>query len=254
MTAPRALAVVPVPGFPQLDEPCELGPVVVETLRRAGLAPEAGDVLVIAHKVVSKAEGRVVALDGVSPGPEAVRLAAATDKDPRLVEVILSQTARVVRQARGALICENRLGLISANAAVDRSNAGLERAVLLPENPDASARALGGALRAAFGVRVPVLIADSHGRPWREGAVGVCIGLWGMDPFIDFRGRHDLYGYEMQSEVECAADELCAAATLVMGQAGEGVPLARVRGFPYKASETARGRDLLRPAERDLFR
>lgn len=254
MTPPAALEIHPVPGFPQLDAPCALGPLVAGVLARAGLTPRQGDLLVVAHKIVSKAEGHVVALATVTPSPNALALAEATGKDPRLVEVILSQSVRVVRQVRGVLICENHLGLICANAGVDRSNAGPERAVMLPKDPDASARALGAALRQAFGIQVPVLIADTHGRPWREGAVGLCIGLWGMDPFTDYRGRQDLYGYEMQSEIECAADELCAAATLVMGQAQEGVPLALVRGFRASALPSASGRALLRPAERDLFR
>ncbi len=249
-----SLAITPMAGFPRLDGPADLGRVLIDCLRDNAITPRAADVLVLAHKVVSKAEGRVIDLEKIAPSPRAQQLAAKTGKDPRMVEVILRESKRVVRAAGGVVITENRLGLICANAGVDRSNAGPHQAVLLPEDPDASARALRAALESAFGVAPPVLIADTHGRPWREGATGLCIGLSGIDPFHDYRGTHDLYDYEMQSEVECVADELCAAATLVMGQGDEGIPAALVRGLTLPLDEASSARQLLREPGRDLFR
>lgn len=248
------IAIAPVENFPLLTGPAELAPLVIRCLREEDVTLQDGDVLVVAHKVISKAEGRVVALADVKPSSRARELAARAAKDPRLVELILRESVRLVRAEGGVLICETRHGLICANAGVDRSNAGPDHAVLLPVDPDASARRLRTALQQAFGIELAVLVADSHGRPWREGAVGLCIGLAGLEPFRDYRGCRDLFAYEMRTEIECLADELCAAATLVMGQGEEGVPLALVRGFPWKTSTSASARDLLRPPERDLFR
>ena len=254
MSAPAKLELVPLCGFPLLEAPAELGELVDACLETNGLVLQDGDVLVLAHKIVSKAEGRVVALSSVTPSARAVALARQTGKEPELVEVILAESKRVVRQAHGVLICENVLGLLCANAGVDRSNAGDDHVVLLPKDPDASARALRRALHHRCGVDVAVLVADTHGRPWREGAVGLCMGMAGMAPFVDYRGRQDLYDYEMQTEVECVADELCAAATLVMGQGCEGIPLALVRGFVFSPEDKATSKLLLRDPARDLFR
>ena len=184
--------------------------LIVAALRERGPRPEDGDVLVVAQKIVSKAEGSVVDLRDVTPSAEAVRLAGLGGKDPRLVEVILRESKRVVRAQGGVLITEHRLGYISANAGVDHSNAGIgpEVVTLLPRDPDASARALREAVRAAFGVSVAVLVNDSHGRPHREGAVGVCIGAAGLEPLLSLVGRPDRYGYTMRTSVEAVADEL----------------------------------------------
>lgn len=254
MSSPRKMEIVPLADFPLVNGPCDLGALVVACLKQNQQALQQGDVLVVAHKVVSKAEGRIVYLNTVSPSAHALELAQLTGKEPALLEVILSQTRRIVRQSSGVILCENQLGIVCANAGVDRSNAGEDRAVLLPQDPDRSARALRQAVEEAFQVRAGVLVADSHGRPWREGAVGLCIGLSGIHPFIDYRGRRDLYRYQMQSEIECVADELCAAATLVMGQAQEGIPLALVRGAPVTLDEAATAAALLRDPARDLFR
>lgn len=253
---PTRLEALAVPGFPLISGPCDLGAVVVRVLRRAGLGfiPQRGDVLVLAHKVVSKAEGRVVPLKAVVPGPRAQALARAVGKDPRLVELVLREARRVVRAVPGVLIAEHRLGVICANAGVDRSNAGPGRVVLLPEDPDRSARRVRRAVIQAWGAQVGVLIADTHGRPWREGAVGLCLGVAGLAPLLDLRGEPDLFGVELASSVEGVADELCAAATLVMGQGGEGVPLVLIRGFCGRPDPQASSDQLLRPPERDLFR
>ena len=254
MTTPAKLEIIPLLGFPQLDKPCNLGELVAASLNENQLAPQQGDVLVVAHKIISKAEGAVVDLTTVTPSDKAIEMAEQTGKEPELVEVILSQSTKIVRQGHGVIICENLLGLICANAGVDRSNAGEDKVVLLPENPDQSANQLRQTLKSQFDVDVAVLVADTHGRPWREGAIGMCIGLSGADPFVDYRGRHDLYDYEMQTEVECVADELCAAATLLMGQGNEGIPLVLVKGAKLTLDHQATSDGLLRDPERDLFR
>jgi coenzyme F420-0:L-glutamate ligase/coenzyme F420-1:gamma-L-glutamate ligase len=249
-----------LPQFPEVGPGTDLPALIVRCLRAADLAPAGGDALVVAQKVVSKAEGSVVDLSAVQPGPEARRIADTIDKDPRLVEVVLRESARVVRAQRGVLITEHRLGFICANAGVDHSNVGLGPDVvsLLPRDPDASARAIREALRAAFDVSVAVLINDSHGRPHREGAVGVCIGAAGFDPVISLVGRPDLYGYSMRTSTEAVADEVAAAATLLQGQCAEGTPIVLVHGLalaaPAAGAEDAGAAPLRRDPERDLFR
>lgn len=250
------VALLTVPGFPEIGPGTDLPALIARTLRAADLAPAVGDALVIAQKVVSKAEGSVVDLTAVRPGPEALRLAEAIGKDPRLVEVVLRESTRVVRAQNGVLITEHRLGFISANAGVDHSNVGLGPDVvsLLPRDPDASARAIRDALRAAFGVSVAVVINDSHGRPHREGAVGVCIGAAGFEPVVSLVGRPDLYGYTMRTSSEAIADELAGAATLVQGQCAEATPVVLIRGLALPESSNAAAVRLLRDPARDLFR
>ncbi|HEV2282227.1 MAG TPA: coenzyme F420-0:L-glutamate ligase [bacterium] len=251
------VTLIAVPGFPEVGPGTDLPALIVRTLRSAELAPAAGDALVVAQKIVSKAEGSVVDLTAVHPGPEAVRIAQTIDKDPRLVEVVLRESVRVVRAQHGVLITEHRLGFISANAGVDHSNVGLGPDVvsLLPRDPDASARAIRDALRDAFDAAVAVLINDSHGRPHREGAVGVCIGAAGLDPVVSLVGRPDLYGYMLRTSSEAVADELAGAATLVQGQCAEAIPVVLIRGLALarSAEDTGAGR-LLRDPSRDLFR
>lgn len=246
-----------VPGFPEIGPGTDLPAVIVRSLRSADLVPAAGDALVVAQKVVSKAEGSVVDLTAVRPGPEAARIAEAIEKDPRLVEVVLRESTRVVRAHQGVLITEHRLGFICANAGVDHSNVGLGPDVvsLLPRDPDASARAIRDALRAAFDVPVAVLINDSHGRPHREGAVGVCIGAAGLEPVVSLVGRPDLYGYMLRTSTEAVADELAGAATLVQGQCAEALPVVLIRGLGLgEGPGDAGGAALLRDPARDLFR
>ncbi len=244
-----------IAGIPDIRPGTSLPDVLVAALRTAGLSPEAGDVLVVAQKIVSKAEGSVADLSRVEAGAEAQRLAAEAAKDPRLVEVILRESRRVVRVGAGVLITEHRLGFVCANAGVDHSNVGLGPDVvcLLPRDPDASARAIRDALRAAFGVPVAVVINDSHGRPHREGAVGVCIGAVGLEPLVALVGRADLYGYTLRTSAEAVADELAAAATLLQGQCDEGTPAVLIRGIRTREGEGEASR-LLRDPSRDLFR
>jgi coenzyme F420-0:L-glutamate ligase / coenzyme F420-1:gamma-L-glutamate ligase len=249
-----------VPHFPEVGPGTDLPALIVRTLRAADLTPGSGDALVVAQKIVSKAEGSVVDLTAVQPGAEALRIGAAIEKDPRLVEVVLRESTRVVRAQRGVLITEHRLGFICANAGVDHSNVGLGPDVvsLLPRDPDASARAIREALRAGFDISVAVLINDSHGRPHREGAVGVCIGAAGFEPVVSLVGRPDLYGYTMRTSTEAIADEVAAAATLLQGQCAEGTPVVLVQGLALSApaanAEDAGAGPLRRDPARDLFR
>jgi len=251
----RSATLIALEGIPDVRPGSSLPALLVDAFNASRLRPAAGDVLVVAQKVVSKAEGSVVDLAEVSPGEEARRLARSTGKDPRLVEVILRESRQVVRVHAEVLITEHRLGLICANAGVDHSNVGLgpEVVCLLPRDPDASARAIGGALGAAFQTRIGVIINDSHGRPHREGAVGICIGADGLEPLVSLVGRPDRYGYTLRTSVEAVADELAAAATLLQGQCDEGTPAVLIRGVPV-AEGAGGAAKLLRDPAHDLFR
>jgi coenzyme F420-0:L-glutamate ligase/coenzyme F420-1:gamma-L-glutamate ligase len=241
------LALLPVVGLPEVRPGDDLAELVLGAARL-----EAGDILVVTHKVVSKAEGRLVPLDSVEPSDLARRFAARWGKDPRQVELVLRESEAVVRMERGVIISRTRQGLVCANAGVDVSNVGGgEVACLLPLDPDASARRLGEALAARLGFAVPVLITDSFGRPWRTGIVNVAIGVWGMEPLTDYRGQRDPQGYLLSASLMGTADALAAAAELVMGKVG-GVPAVQVRGFPYRPGPGG-ARALLRPPEENLF-
>jgi coenzyme F420-0:L-glutamate ligase/coenzyme F420-1:gamma-L-glutamate ligase len=248
--------VVGLTGIPEITARSDLAAEIVQALRRQALQPDAADVLVVAQKVVSKAEGRSVDLRTVSPGAEALELAAAVAKDPRLVQVILSESRRVIRRAPGTLIVETRHGFICANAGVDHSNVDAPHHVLrLPLDPDASARRLREALRLALDVAPAVVISDSHGRAWRLGSVGVAIGAAGLEPLLDLRGRADRHGRPLVVSTAGRVDEIAAAAGLVMGEAAEGIPCALVRGVEWTpASPGAGAVGIQRPEERNLFR
>jgi coenzyme F420-0:L-glutamate ligase/coenzyme F420-1:gamma-L-glutamate ligase len=229
--------------------------MILSALKGAGLTLENGDILVLAQKIVSKAEGRLVELASVSPSPAALELAAQTDKDPRLAELVLRESNAILRTRPGSVIVEHRLGFICANAGIDQSNVhGDENwALLLPEDPDRSAAEIRAKLEAAAGKQLGVMIIDSHGRAWRIGTVGTAIGLSGVPGAVDLRGQSDLSGYTLKITVLGAADELAAAASLMMGQAAEGTPVVHVRGFPYPLREGSL-KELLRPKEQDMFR
>lgn len=250
-----AVQLIALPGVPPVKPGDGLAALALAALRAAGLALEDGDILVYAQKIVSKAENRFVALGDVAPSPRALGLARAVEKDPRLVECILRESRRIVRQRKDVLIVEHRLGLVMANAGIDQSNVdgGESRVLLLPENPDASAQALRDALAAATGKRLGVIINDSFGRAWRRGTVGVAIGAAGVESVIDARGAPDLFGRPLRVTLIGHADEIAAAASLVMGQGGEGRPIVLVRGLDGGTAQ-ARAADILRGAEEDLFR
>ncbi len=252
-----SLEVVPLLGLPLIRAGDDLAELIASALKLNSVTPRVGDVLVVAQKIVSKAEGRLVDLATIEPSARAVTLAADVDKDPRLVEVILSESVRVVRACRGVLIVEHRLGFIMANAGVDQSNVapaeGSHRVLLLPENPDRSAVTLRRGLKALTGIDVAVIINDSFGRPWRRGTASVAIGAAGVPALIDLRGRPDLFGRRLEVSVIGFADEVAAAASLLMGQANEALPVVLVRGLRWSAPESTAA-SIIRPPNEDLFR
>jgi coenzyme F420-0:L-glutamate ligase/coenzyme F420-1:gamma-L-glutamate ligase len=249
--------LIPLAGIKLVEPGDDLGGIGVAAFAASGVAPEIGDVLVVAQKIVSKAEGRYVDVTTVEPSERAIALAAEVDKDPRFVEVVLSESKRVVRHRPGLLIVEHRLGFVMANAGIDHSNlptqAGTERVLLLPEDPDGSARCMREHIRHSFGTDIAIIVSDSFGRPWRKGTVGVALGSAGLPALIDLRGQPDLFGRELLVTETGFADEIAAAAGLLMGQADEGVPMVLVRGLGWSAPE-APAAALIRPAEHDLFR
>jgi len=251
------LTLIPITGIKLVEPGDDLGAIAVAAFAANGLMPEAGDVLVVAQKIVSKAEGRYVDVTTVEPSERAIALAAEVDKDPRFVEVVLSESKRVVRHRPGLLIVEHHLGFVMANAGIDHSNlptqAGGERVLLLPQNPDGSALALRKRLVDVFGTDIAVIISDSFGRPWRKGTVGIALGSAGLPALIDMRGHPDLFGRELLVTETGFADEIAAAAGLLMGQADEAVPMVLVRGLGWSAPEVPAAA-LIRPAEHDLFR
>lgn len=244
--------IIPVRGLPEIQHGDNLAALLCEVLRRSGQELMDGDVLVLAQKAVSKAEGRLVSLAEVEPSAFARRVAAQTGKDPREVELILSESNRMVRMARGSLIMETRHGFVCANAGLDHSNVSAGHVCLLPVDPDRSAREIRTQLKRLTGADVAVIIADTFGRPWRLGQTNVAIGLAGMRPFQDYRGRVDTFGNELRVTQIAVADELAAAAELVMGKT-EGVPAVIIRGCAYLRGEGA-ATEYVRPAETDLFR
>ena len=251
-----ALHLAPVPGLPMIKEGDDLGALAVTAMDRVGLKLESGDLVCIAQKIVSKAEGRQVALDEVKPSAQAISLGAETDKDPRLVQLILDESTEVLRQRPGILIVRHRLGLVCANAGIDQSNidhGGGEQALLLPADPDRSAAALRSRMAELTGVDVGVLITDSHNRPWRLGTVGVAIGAAGIEVLDDHRGGADLFGRELKVTLINRADAIAAAATLLMGETIERIPLVVAKGFaPQTCGDTAS--EIVRPLGEDLFR
>jgi coenzyme F420-0:L-glutamate ligase/coenzyme F420-1:gamma-L-glutamate ligase len=241
-----------VPGIPEVTGGADLGALLARAVARAGRTVEAGDVFVVAQKVVSKAEGAIVRLDQVEVSTGAAEWAAAHAKDPRVIEVILRQSRRIVRMERGILITETHHGFICANAGVDASNVEPGFVTVLPDDPDASAARLRVALMATFGCPVAVIVSDTFGRAWREGVVNVALGVAGLQPLIDYRGSADTYGRPLTSTVIALADELAAAAEIVTRKTS-GTPVAVVRGAAEWAGE-GNGRALVREASRDLFR
>jgi coenzyme F420-0:L-glutamate ligase/coenzyme F420-1:gamma-L-glutamate ligase len=247
------LQCFPVHGLPIVQPGDDLLHLLINAL--APLALQDGDVLVVTSKIVSKAEGRFINLRGITPSEEAVSLGAKTLKDPRLVEVILNESISVSRAAPNVLITQHRLGFVSANAAVDHSNTSADDDIvlLMPLDPDANAHRIQQALRQAFDVEVAVVIADSHGRPHRLGTVGVAVGVAGMPGVEDWRGREDLFGFKLQHTEIGLADMVASTATLVMGQAAEGVPAVLVRGVQFSHRDGTAA-EINRPAHMNLYR
>ena len=249
---PPRFEVIGVEGLPEFRRGDDVGALLVEAARAQGTPLAARDVVVVSQKIVSKAEGAVVRLSEVVPSPRALEVAQVVARDPRLVEVILAESRRVVRQAKDVLIVETHHGFVCANAGVDQSNVDADVACLLPRDPDASARALRDRIAERTGHRLAIIIADTFGRPWREGLANVAVGLAGLDPLKSYLGELDPAGHVLQATVLAVADELAAAAEPVMGKLAR-IPVAIVRGVDWTPVEGS-VRALLRDPSRDLFR
>jgi coenzyme F420-0:L-glutamate ligase/coenzyme F420-1:gamma-L-glutamate ligase len=273
------LTLTPLQHIPLIRHGNNLADIVLNSLKQSNTTLQDNDIFVIAQKIVSKAEGRTVNLATIIPSERAIELAAQTEKDARVVELILQESNEVLRTRVGAIIVEHKLGFVCANAGIDHSNVdsplpegegpgvrdshllsgeGLgvrseDWVLLLPQNPDHSSRKMRDEIQSKTGKQVGILIIDSHGRAWRNGTVGVAIGMAGIPGLEDLRGKPDLFGYTLQVTQVGVADELAAAASLVMGQAAEGTPVIHVRGFPYPLRE-GELKELIRPKEQDLFR
>ncbi|MCC6717305.1 MAG: coenzyme F420-0:L-glutamate ligase [Acetobacteraceae bacterium] len=252
-----SLALHALPGIPMVAAGDDLAALIQAALARAGLTLQPGDVLVLAQKIVSKAEGRIVDIATVTPTPDAIALAATTQKDPRMVQVILDQSVRVVRARPNLIIVEHKRGWIMANAGIDHSNVapqdGAERVLLLPEDPDASAEALRARLAPQVNGPLGIVISDSFGRAWRRGTAGIAIGAAGLPALVDLRGNPDLFGRILEVSITGFADEIAAAASLLQGQGDEAQPVILVRGLTW--NQPAMGAaNLVRPPSEDLFR
>jgi len=246
------LHVFAVPGLPDVIPDADLAALIAGAAARGGRDVAPGDIVVVAQKIVSKAEGALVRLDDVVPSPRAREWAAANGKDPRLVEVVFRESRRIVRMERGILIAETHHGFICANAGVDASNVAPGFVTVLPRDPDASAERLRSALADRWQCPVGVIVSDTFGRPWREGAVNVALGVAGLRPLVDYRGWVDPYGRRLEASVTALADELAGAAEIVMRKTAQ-TPVAIVRGAGEWCGEGS-GRQLVREAGRDLFR
>ena len=268
-----ALTLTAIPDIPLIRQGDDLADIIISSLAKAQVDLADADILVITQKVVSKAEGRSVDLSTIAAGTEAIELARRSGKDPRLAELILAESNQVLRVRPGVVIVEHRLGFICANAGIDHSNVsspeggsqkniyGMEKkdqkgeawVLLLPVDPEKTAREIRATIESRTNRRIGVMIIDSHGRAWRLGTVGVCIGLSGVPAILDERGWQDLFGYTLEITVVGVADELAAAASLMMGQAAEATPVIHVRGFPYKLVDGSY-KEILRAKKDDLFR
>ncbi len=254
---PQSLTLLALPGIGFVRPGDDLTSLLAASVERAGERLLDRDVLVVCQKIVSKAEGRYVDLASVTASARAQKLGHETDKDPRLVELILQESRAVLRQSPGVLVVEHRLGYVMANAGIDRSNvdpaSGAEPVLLLPQDPEGSAEILRSRLAAHFGSRPAIVIADSFGRAWRRGTVGIALGAAGLPALVDLRGRPDLYGRELRVSETGFADEIAAAASLLMGQADEALPAILVRGLDWTGASRP-ARHLIRPEAEDLFR
>ena len=251
------LVITPLTGIPLVKPGDDLAAMTYAAVRRQGITPADGDILVFAQKIISKAEGRIRKISEAIPSPEAVTLAEKTGKDPRFVQIVLDESRTVLRARPGTIIVEDKRGFVCANAGIDRSNLEQDDSndlvLLLPEDPDASARRLKREFETRWGFGPGIMIIDSFGRAWRNGVVGHAIGLANVPALIDLRGEPDLFGYELRVTQVAAADQLAAAASLMIGEAGERTPVAHVSGFPYKLRVSSIA-EVIRDEKQDLFR
>ena len=256
--APARLSLTALGGVPLIQPGDDLAGLIGDALRRSELSLQNGDILVVAQKIVSKAEGRIVDLATIHPSPAALKYAQMVTKDPRLVEVVLQQSEAVLRVAQNALITVHKLGFVMANAGVDQSNvdhAGTEdgTVLLLPEDPDGSAAALKSAIEAEWGAAIGVVISDSFGRAWRKGVTGVALGAAGLPSLRNLVGEPDLFGRRLRVSEHAAADDIASAASLLMGQGAEGLPVVHIRGLSFDAADLPASA-LIRPKHQDVFR
>jgi coenzyme F420-0:L-glutamate ligase/coenzyme F420-1:gamma-L-glutamate ligase len=254
-----SLTITALQDIPLIKPGDDLAEMILQAIQQSDLSLENGDIIVLAQKIVSKAENQLVNLALVTPSAAAIDLAVKSGKDPRLAELIIRESKEIVRTRKGSVIVEHRLGFVCANAGIDHSNVAgdgtstEEWVLLLPKDPDRSSAEIRQKLETASRKQLGVMIIDSHGRAWRLGTVGVAIGLSGLPGLIDERGWKDLFGYTLQITIVGIADELAAAASLVMGQASEGTPVVHVRGFPFPLREGSLN-EMLRPKDQDMFR
>lgn len=248
-----------ITGLPLINKGDSIADLLIEAFDHLNLIPVDGDIFVVTQKIVSKSEGRIRNLENITPGFKAKYYSLITGKDARFVQLVLEESKQVIRARKNTLIVEHKKGFICANAGVDHSNVSEEGEksanayLLLPEDPDGSARMIGKRLEAHFKKKLGVLIIDSHGRAWRNGTIGMTIGLYNVPGVVDLRGKEDLFGYKLRITIVGSADELAAGASLLMGQAKEGVPCILARGFPYDLRDSSLD-ELIRPKKNDLFR
>ncbi|MGH7807855.1 MAG: coenzyme F420-0:L-glutamate ligase [Thermodesulfobacteriota bacterium] len=250
---PSPISIIAITGIPEIIPGDDLITIVADALFKQDITIIKGDIIVFAQKIISKAEGRIVKLSDVSPSSFAIKFASDWDKDPRMVEVVLCETKRIVKMGQGKLIAETKEGIICANAGIDASNvSGGDKVTLLPINPDESAKKLAEGFKEKLGVEVAVIITDTVGRPWRQGLTEIAIGCWGMEPLKDYRGQSDLKGYKLSATLLAVADEIAGAAGLAMGK-NDSAPVVIIRGYPYEPGGTG-AKELIRKPEDDLFR
>jgi len=254
-----ALILTPVTNIPDINPGDHIPQLLIKSLKKQGISLYDNDILVVTQKIVSKAEDRFINLSTITPSDEALEIAKISRKRPQLIELILRESKKVIRVNQRAMITEHKLGFISGNAGIDHSNVKSKSGnrgdwyLLLPKDPDTSANQIRSYINSAEKVNIGVMIIDSHGRAWRYGTVGTMIGTAGVPALVDLRGKKDLYGYKLKITRVAAADELAGAASLIMGQANENIPVVHVRGFPYPLRDTCLN-EVIRPEEKDLFR
>ena len=248
------IEIFAVTGLPIVKEGDNLVSLICQAAEKQGTPVQNGDIIVVTHVIVSRAEGNVVNLEKVIPSEFAKSIAKRVNKDPRLVEVILRESKSIVRMRKGKLITETKQGLVCANSGIDRSNVpGKNNVALLPKNADLSAQRIRQKIMEITGEDVAIIISDTHGRPLRQGEINIALGVAGFEPLRDRRGEKDLFGYLIKVKRTAIADELSSAAELVIGQAKEGIPVAIIRGYPYPKSDEVKATELIRSREKDLF-
>ncbi|MFW9923919.1 MAG: coenzyme F420-0:L-glutamate ligase [Candidatus Thorarchaeota archaeon] len=248
------IEIIPLKKFPIIKESDNIGKIILESLVENNLKIENNDIFVIAQSIISKAEGQIYNLEKIEPSKFAMEIALQSNKDPKLVELILQEAKNVCKFRNGVLVTETKHGFVCANSGIDKSNVpGNNNVTLLPKDPDISAMKIRKKIEEETKKKVAIIISDTHNRPFRLGAINIAIGCSGIEPLLSYIGKKDLFDYELKSSVTNIADQLCSAAGLIMGEANEGIPVIIIRGYKYERNEIS-ARTLVRPAERDYFR